>query len=150
MERQIAVTLHAAPVLAIGVAFNRSGGDFNERDRAVLALLPPFLIAAHRRADERTRSREALRVLDEALDGRGRGVLLVDPYGCIEFATAAAERLLDTYFGAPSRQGGGLPSRLAQWLASNGSDAPDPLIVGHGDRRLVVHPRRNATAAAPS
>jgi DNA-binding CsgD family transcriptional regulator len=118
----------------------RSRRDFDERDRLVLDLLQPHLVACYAAARDR-RLATAL-TLGEA----GSGALLVlAPSGQVDFADPVAGELLARFFQeAPP---GRLPETIEDWLAArsrrfNGSGSlpsPDgPLVVEGAGSRLVV------------
>ena len=60
VEHQLAVGLPSPAPQVIGIALNRSGGDFTDADRDLLAVLRGPLITALERATARDRARRAL------------------------------------------------------------------------------------------
>jgi DNA-binding CsgD family transcriptional regulator len=111
-------------VASISVAGRR---DFGERERTIAQLLVPHLRAMYRRATLRRKLDAALAAL--ARDD-GDGIVLVEGDE-IAFASPAASRLLDHYFGATPR----LPERIVRWN-ENGRAAP--LTIRRDETELVV------------
>ena len=64
---QMAVTIPSSPRLVIGIALNRRGRDFSERDRAVLDQIRPHLAQAYRVIAERAGLRERAERAEQAL-----------------------------------------------------------------------------------
>jgi DNA-binding CsgD family transcriptional regulator len=60
VEHQMAIGLPKSDGRVIGIALNRSRGDFTEDDRDLLAVLRPPLVQAMSRARSRYRARQAL------------------------------------------------------------------------------------------
>jgi DNA-binding CsgD family transcriptional regulator len=113
--------------------------NFGERERLVLNLLRPHLIAAHAAARQRRLAAALL------LEQEGASLVVLQSSDRIDFATPSAERLLGRYFAPTS--GDLLPETVRAWLRRddrrlNGNGlpppAPAPLRVGRGDRRLVI------------
>ncbi|MDQ3619341.1 MAG: LuxR C-terminal-related transcriptional regulator [Actinomycetota bacterium] len=103
--------------------------DFNARDRWLMHELQPHLFGLWHRATMSRRLAAAHAALDQ---GEGDGVILVDPHGEIEFANAAAERLVGSHLGVPPAP---LPAEIATWR-ENGH--VDPLAITTADSTLVV------------
>jgi len=66
VEHQMAVILPSPPPLVIGVAVNRNGRDFSERDRLLFDLLRPHLVQAYQNAESATRLRQDSAQLERA------------------------------------------------------------------------------------
>ncbi len=66
-DRHLALAIQFPPAVGVGVAFNRSGRDFTERDRRLLELLRPHLAVAYRIIRFRERARERIAQLEQAL-----------------------------------------------------------------------------------
>jgi DNA-binding CsgD family transcriptional regulator len=66
VEEQVALRLADGGPGVIGVAFNRARGEFDEVDRAVLALLREPLVSARQRADMRTAALAGTATIDGA------------------------------------------------------------------------------------
>jgi DNA-binding CsgD family transcriptional regulator len=143
IEHQIAISLPISPALVIGIALNRRGRDFSERDRLLLDLLRPHVVQAYANAEtvSRLQARLARTGGEESC-----GVILVDGAGRVRHATEAARRRLEDYFGKgrdPSR----LPDRLERWVTHQRSqlapadDGPLPraaLVIDRPGKRLIV------------
>jgi DNA-binding CsgD family transcriptional regulator len=121
--------------------FDRGGNrDFDERDRLVLDLIRPHLVACYAAARDR-RLADAL-----ALGEDEAGALVVlTPSGRIDFSSRSAEELLHRYFGVEAD--GRLPEQVERWLNHrsrrlNGRGSfppPDaPLATVRNGSRLLV------------
>jgi DNA-binding CsgD family transcriptional regulator len=122
--------------------FDRGGsrGDFDERDRLVLDLLRPHLVAWYAAARDR-RLASALSFGEDA----SRGLIVLAPSGRIDFADRLADELLHRYFELDS--GGRLPEQVERWLNERSRrfdregalPSPDgPLTIERNGSRLVV------------
>jgi DNA-binding CsgD family transcriptional regulator len=109
VEHEMTVGLEAPPWHTKVFLFDRGGGrDFDERDRAILDLLRPYLQRLHRAAETRRRADAALAELERT----EQAVVLLDRAGGIDAATPAAARLLAGHLGeVPGR----LPGDVADW-----------------------------------
>lgn len=128
IEDQLAVAVEAGS-LVLGIAFSRDTRSFSARDRAVLDLLRPHLIAAYANLRAREVAHERLAALEQALEESSRGVALVRA-GRAEPASDASARMLARWFGdeQPPLPELGCPlvldrpdSRLTLRLAADGS-----------------------------
>jgi DNA-binding CsgD family transcriptional regulator len=137
-EGRMQVGLSAGPANKKFLFFSRDW-EFGERERLVLNLLRPHLIAL----EEAARQRRLAAAL--VLEQEGAGLVVLRSSDRIEFATPSAERLLARYFDATSD--GELPEPLRTWLRHdarrlNGGDLPppstSPLLIERGDRRLTI------------
>jgi DNA-binding CsgD family transcriptional regulator len=146
VEHQMAIVLPAPAPLVIGIAVNRSGKDFSERDRLLLNLLRPHLIQAYRNAESIARLQQDSAYLKQALEELYRGVIVLTGKTRVQLCTDKARAWLSEYF-EPSRRGDKLPESLQRWvehqrslLSDNGNVPPpcEPLIVGRPGRRLMV------------
>jgi DNA-binding CsgD family transcriptional regulator len=86
------------------------GRDFGERERELALLLHPQFNVIWRRAVSRRRAAELL----EAVEADRKAIVLCEPDGRIDHATATAERLLASWFGT---RNGRLPQQLVDWVA---------------------------------
>jgi DNA-binding CsgD family transcriptional regulator len=109
ITRQMALSIPAGSTSILGVALNRSGKDFSERDREVLNTLRPFVRLALEKASQ------ASFIRDE-LTNNTRGVIKIDSEGRVESANAAAELLSARYFGRQCHSGSVLPPPVSAWL----------------------------------
>jgi DNA-binding CsgD family transcriptional regulator len=140
VEERMVVGLPAPPLHSNVVALDRGGDrDFGERDRLVLNLLRPHLIALGGAARERRLAAALL------LEPERAGVIVLQSWDHIDFATPAAARLLARYFDHAAD--GLLPEPVRAWLHHdseryNGAGIPAPatapLGVRRGDRRLTI------------
>jgi DNA-binding CsgD family transcriptional regulator len=101
--------------------FDSQRRDFDERDRELALALRPHVEALWRKAASRRRLGELLAELERDGEPTPHAVVLLDPGGQIDQATAGAQRLLAEWFGV---RDGRLPSELRDWLA----------LARHGDR----------------
>ena len=67
VEHQLALALPSQPPQVIGIAFNRSRGDFSDADRDLLAVLRQPMTTARERAKTREQARQALTAADSEL-----------------------------------------------------------------------------------
>jgi DNA-binding CsgD family transcriptional regulator len=114
--------------------------EFGDRERLVLNLLRPHLVALEAAARQRRLAAALL------LEQEGAGIVVLCSSDRIEFATPAAERLLARYVGGTSD--GDLPEPVRGWLHhgsqrlnGNGAGHPPahrPLSVERGGRRLTI------------
>jgi DNA-binding CsgD family transcriptional regulator len=140
VEERMVVRLPAPPWHSKVVALDRGGDrDFGERDRLVLNLLRPHLVAL----DAAARARRLAAVV--LLENDGAAVAVLQSLNQVDFATTAATRMLARYFDGTSD--GRLPETVRAWLRHdsrrlNGDDlpapSPAPLRVERGDRRLTI------------
>ncbi len=148
VEHQIVVVLPAPPPLLVGIALNRGLADFTERDRTLLDLTRPHLIAAYRNAEAVSEMRLELALLRRGVAAGGAALLALAPDGRVVFATPEARRRLEAYFGSGALRARRLPDALHRWLARHGPPAPGatdeppgppaPFVQDGPDRSLVV------------
>jgi DNA-binding NarL/FixJ family response regulator len=115
IEHQLGISVIVPGPLVFGVALNRSRRDFSERDRMVLDLLRPHLAQAYRNLEARTRLRQALTALEQGDERAERAVVLLRSDGGIAFASGAAGRWLEAYFGG-EQEIDHLPETLQAWI----------------------------------
>jgi len=141
------VGLPAPSPRVVGVALNRSGLDFSERDRLLLSALRPHIVQALRNAESFSQMRGEVALVLQGLEEIGRGIVLLGPDGGIRSATRLARQWLTTYFGHRAERAKRLPDALERWVRFQGTtvngsgdvlSARKPLIVEGEDRRLVV------------
>lgn len=135
----MAVMLTAEPVI-IGIAFTRGRRSFGDRDRDLLNLLRPHLVAAYRQATARQDARDRINALERGLTGRI--VVPLDGGGRISDPPPAARELLERWFQsvpstlAPSsydRAGARLTVRVVEG---------DPALLLLDERRYEPDPAR--------
>ncbi len=140
VEFELMVGLPAPPWHTKVFLFSGARRDFSERDRDLLNLLWPHLPHLY----ESARVRRLAAALAAGAEASGHLVVL-DVGGRVEFASAAARRLMRDYCNA--RSGARLPQVIEEWLAHdrrhmNGGSLPGrgkPLTIECDHRRLVVH-----------
>jgi len=122
VEHQLAVTLPAPPRLLIGLAL-ADERDFTDGERRILDLARPHLIQAHANAALRERLHDVLSAVEAGLDDAGEALVVVDPYGRIQFATAAGRAAVELLSDRAHPNGSHLPPPLR--------DAPEPRWPTH-------------------
>jgi DNA-binding CsgD family transcriptional regulator len=130
IEYQMVANLPTSSLL-IGIVFNRSHRDFNERERELLDLVRPHLARAY----EHARARALLASLEAAADEDGRGLLVLGRNGRVEHATPGARAVLEA-LGAPRGGDDGLPPPLDAW--GDAEPVASPLVVALDDRQIRV------------
>lgn len=144
VEHQMSITLPAPLPIVVGLAFNRAGPDFGERDRAVLNLVRPHLAQSWRRTREYERLQALLSAAGGVLAQQGAGVIvLADP---VHELTPGALMSLYRFFGRPAPRDP-LPVRVRHWLvvqqthltgSAAGLDLARPLRASVDGRQLVL------------
>jgi DNA-binding CsgD family transcriptional regulator len=140
VEERMVVGLPTRPGHSKVVALDRGcDRDFGERDRLLLNVLRPHLVAL----DASARARRLAAVVQVEPDGAA--VVVLQSLNQVDFATTAATRMLARYFDGTSD--GRLPETVRAWLRDdsrrlNGDGlpppSPAPLRVERGDRRLTI------------
>lgn len=128
VESQVAFTLPARPPLLLGIALSRGQEDFTDDEVELLARARPHLIQAYRNAELASARAATLHALEAGLDTVGSYVVVLDPHGRIEFATAHARRLVCR----PGRNGSAaLRAEIEAWLVNRRRQrgAVQPLVV---------------------
>jgi DNA-binding CsgD family transcriptional regulator len=116
MTRELAVQVSWGPAgSSCCLVAHRAGRDFSERDLAVLAMAAPHLQAARARLRAQALVAERLALVEQALEGAGRGVVVVDAQARVIAMGDAAQALLERWFGAVAPV---LPAQLATWSAA--------------------------------
>jgi len=134
VERMLAVGIPSAMWHKRHLVFERGkGGDFTERDRALLNQLLPHLEHLWQAARTRRLLRASLAELDDIDEHYARGVVVRGTADDIEFASPPAVRLLREFF--PPTTGGRLPRELVDWLDAGSANS---LTRRRGDRLLTV------------
>jgi DNA-binding CsgD family transcriptional regulator len=124
------LSLNPSPVHLIWLTFHSRGRDFSERDRELLELMAPQLVADVRAA----RLRRQLAGLEAALDADDAPAIVVaSREGEIDFASPEARRLLAAFFGDSDVR---LPPALRRWMGD--TRGATPFSVERDGSRLVV------------
>jgi len=147
VDHQMVVGLPAPSPRVVGVALNRSGSDFSERDRLLLSALRPHIVQALRNAESFSQMKGEVALVLQGLEEIGRGIVLLGPDGGIRSATRVARQWMTTYFGQRAVRAKHLPEALQRWVRFQGTtirssgdvfSAREPLVVECQDSRLVV------------
>ncbi len=144
VEHQMSITLPAPLPIVVGIALNRSYGDFDERDRAVLNLVRPHLAQSWRRARDHERLEALLGAASDALLESGGGVVVLsDP---VHELTADALSTMYRFFGPRSARDP-LPENVRRWVEDQMEigrrrvgplQLAAPLRATLGERQLVL------------
>jgi DNA-binding CsgD family transcriptional regulator/PAS domain-containing protein len=135
---QMSVSLPAPEPLVIGIALNRARRDFTEKDRLLLNLLRPHLEELHHRLQSLERAQQHLSNLRQAIDAAGRGVMMLNSDGRVEFVNQAAQQILEVSVDGAPRKGQRISGPLLAWLSAqqrglsgggDGSAPAEPLVI---------------------
>lgn len=145
IDSQIICTISWTPNSRNYVVLNRSGKDFSERDRNVLAFLKPHIAQALRNVAMADTMAFQLNVLGEWLDSMRQSVILAGADGQIHWQSALArEWLLEFFPGEYAAKR--LPGSLANWLRGVKQSSPPGRPVfselqaaARKDCRLVIY-----------
>lgn len=140
-EHQMVCVIGTSTSRLIGIAVNRSGKDFNERERSLLALALPHLRQAYNNAAIFTRLSEEAALTKRqgpALDG----LVVLDLDGHAELISRQDQILLWKYFGKKSADKG-IPYDLLRWVRSQSHcltrfKVPVSLVLTKGTDQLSV------------
>lgn len=133
VDRWLDVGLHASEDRTRVFIFFRQGRDFDERDRLVLALLRPHLVARHDAAETAIRAASALAAVEDGASDEAHRVVLCSGRGVVEFASPSSRALLDRYLGVTN-------GRLPEGVLGR-----QEVVVDRNDRRLNVRIARVGT-----
>lgn len=138
LQHQMAFSLPAPRGTVVGVAVNRTDGDFTLEERILADLARAHLVHVFHAAEVQTWLDSALVALERGADDAD-GLVLLGPCGQARVVNKAAYRLLDDYLRRPVREGAVLPEELASWLtAQRDQPAPVPYIVNRNGCQLTV------------
>lgn len=149
VEDLMAFLFHWRGQRVLAMALCRPRRNFAERDRVLLNLLRPHLMQAYLNVE----GFEVHGLVNRALDELKEGVIVLGANLRVSWINRAAFRLLRAYFAARVRLGRSLPDELLRWVKQQVAslDAKDavptpcwPLVVGQGERRLIVRFIRRA------
>jgi len=147
IEHMMGVRLPAPGSLEFYITILRDGSDFGERDRAVLSLLRPHLVAAYENAAAMSEWEGELKLLREGLEERGRFLIVLGRDCSIPQISECARNCLLDYFGPDWRDRARLPEAVECWVkkqelgASANGGVPSvrqPLTKERHGRRLTV------------
>ena len=130
----MAITLTYTPSLVVGIALNRSKGDFTARDRLLLNLVRTHLVVAHHSLTRILERNHYVSALETALSDTGRGVIVATASGRVVEASREAQRLLSTHGGVTLTSGTMLPPRIASLVTKPAARAQTLVLEGHGAR----------------
>ncbi len=109
VKNQLVSPLAVSNDLLITCSINTTKPDFSERDRTVMDMMAPHLIAAIRNAFAYGR-------LNNALEAAECGVVAIDSDGKVAYVSDFARRLFGTYFAGEDHKSKSLPTSLQNWL----------------------------------
>lgn len=127
----------------VGIALNRSQGNFTERERLLLNLLRPHLLQAYCNAQRYQQVQQHLIQLQQSLTHIG--LIILDASGQIEFITLQASQYLQAYF-SKTLELSQLPASLWAWIrhqvaSTQTLDQPMsclPLRIEQNNKQLVI------------
>lgn len=114
-DAQISVGLTVSPNRILLVTPNRTGADFTESDRRLLAFLCPHLLAAYKNAEALTEVRRWQSQTQVAVEESGLGLIILGMDGRVRLMTEQSRAWLSKYFDEPLRGTTRLPERLLRW-----------------------------------
>lgn len=147
VDQQLAFALPSPPSVVIGLAVNRLGRMFSDRERALADALRPHMVRAYQNATAMTRITGDHVTRPVVWDQSGEPVAILDRAGRAVAITDQAARLLARYYPGQPKDPGGLPEDLADWLRrqlarlryDTGTGAPlDPLVKSAPATSLVI------------
>lgn len=136
----------APPMIAIALDRGRGDSDFTERDRLVLRLLRPHLMAAYANAETASDLRRTAPSAGGAPEARRREVVFLRRSGR-HLVSRRARDWLAQYFDDGLSRGDRLPENVERWVREQASRlgrgnaliaAPRPLVVKREDTRLSI------------
>lgn len=125
----------------IGIAVNRSGYDFNESERNLLAFALPHLRQAYDNATAFSRTSQSL-PLTQREEPAIEGLVVLDRGWRTKLISRRDSLLLGKYFGQRPTTGG-IPDRLIEWIRAQSRvvsmfSVPMPLVLRRGDEQLTL------------
>jgi DNA-binding CsgD family transcriptional regulator len=133
---EIKIGISPSKRFARNFVFDRFGDTYNERDRELLNVLRPHLVALY----DRTRERRLASALVEAVDASSTSAIVgYSGDHKLEYATAAAGPLMREYL--VEDVGALLPAPIVDWLEAQTHELPatrQPLLVDGPRARLAV------------
>ncbi len=144
VNHQMVVRLPGKSTVEVGLALNREGSDFTERDRLCLNLLRPHLQQAYERSLQYARQGEMVVGAMSVLESLPQGVIVVDGSDRMIVCTSRAREQMTRYFDSDWAKSDRLPRALAHWLNAlrqpevNGLIAANPWRVNQGRSNLTI------------
>jgi DNA-binding CsgD family transcriptional regulator/PAS domain-containing protein len=125
--------LATRPGWSVGIVYSRQRRGFSDRDRAVLDLLRPHVLAAYRNSEAVAGLRGQMASILAGADMSNAAVIVVDREGRVQAATRAAHTVLCSHFPSWTRRPGSrLPTGLAAWAMPHiepPTDVPPPVLA---------------------
>lgn len=125
------VALHADGLIGIGM--HRSGKDYSDRERDLLALVSPHILQAYSNTQAAVRLTRNLTSLYDAIESFDVAVVCVRNHSTIQWASPAAHRLIQKFKLTRRRTVDRLVRPVADWLkrqtAPFGSPSIQPTIA---------------------
>jgi DNA-binding CsgD family transcriptional regulator len=154
IQDQLSIRFPRPRHLMASLAVGRAGWGFSERERAVMDLVRPHLVAAFDNAKSWERLRERGTLLEDALAASDIVVVPLTTDGRVEDISPAAAAWLREFFPAsPARSR--LPEELRLWLARERAEtrrglvpAARPYRAERNGARLVVRTLKTAGRSA--
>jgi DNA-binding CsgD family transcriptional regulator len=145
VEDQMSITLPAPMPIAVGMVVSRERRDFTQRDRTLLNLFRPHMVAAYELADRFSRLKHDATTSSEAVDLMNVGLIRVSRRGEVTFMSVKARHWIQKHL-PESQDPALLPEVLSRWLArmrrSAGADLPPamnaPLRLEGNDEVLEI------------
>jgi|CXWL01.1.fsa_nt_gi DNA-binding CsgD family transcriptional regulator len=122
----------------IGIGLHRSGKNFSERDRRLLAELHPHILQAYGNAQAVTRMNHGTKIIHDALDALDSAIVSLSSRSTIRWATPRAERILLEYRLVGHRTRDRLHGSITDWLQVRESELSYPSEPPSALRPLVV------------
>ena len=144
---QMVTNIPTRSSIVAGIAQNRRGRDFSERDRQALDLLRPHFRQAYENASLVSELRSSTSRLELLMDRMDRGQIVIEVDGSVVMASPAAVRFVGEFLPKERLTTTALPATLADWsrreiaaLGQNASDLlePLPLLIDGESGRLAA------------
>lgn len=142
--RQMSVMLPLEGDAAYSCAIQRSGRNFTERERRMLAALSPHLAGALRHHERYLAARSQRASYDVAFDAGRLGVIGLDARGRVETIGGMAAALVKRHIGVNIVKGEPLPAKASEWMRTR-ADARES---SPGGGSLTITKIEDATTAA--
>jgi DNA-binding CsgD family transcriptional regulator len=142
VEDQMVIVLPALKPLIIAIALNRNKRTFTERERLLLSLLRPHLVAAYKNAKAVTAMADELATTRKALTQSGTAFILLSQDRMVRSTSPEARKLLVEYFDM-SRATDGIPDELRRWTKQYYETLEHfrviaPLVVNRKEEQLTI------------